>query len=352
MITVITNESKVTSNPYPGMSLAEACGAMEVAVMEAVNELQMDVLISEHSYLYANGTEMEYTNEAGEINENGASLKQKVIDTITSIGDKIRELWDKAAEWAIQAIANAKAWLAKQGIKEADVRRINRHANEVFKEQRLTYSSKYDFDKSFNPVDVKARDESYLDLMTGKKSDAASIMDMFVTGNSHDIAIDEKVFNDAVDVVLHDTIVKGINNAKKQANAAIKDAIKQIKQANQSDDMNAQIAGLKENMAANTKITKAMIKVYHLYMNENIGIVRTVLTSEQGRKAIHRERAGDAKAAVKSAPLRAAMTARAVPNNAKAAANKAGEKVKGAVDAAKEKGSRFFPTKKGKKEEE
>lgn len=351
MITVITNESKVTSNPYPGMSLAEACGAMEVAVMEAVNELQMDVLISEHSYLYANGTEMEYTNEAGEINENGASLKQKVIDTITSIGDKIRELWDKAAEWAMQAIANAKAWLTKQGIKEADVRRINRHANEVFKEQRLTYSSKYDFDKSFNPVDVKARDESYLDLMTGKKSDAGDIMGVFVSDNSHDIAIDEEVFNTAVEVVLHDTIVKGINNAKKQANEALKDAIKQIKQA-KPDDMNAQIAGLKENMAANTKITKAMIKVYHLYMNENIGIVRTVLTSEQGRKAIRSERAGDAKAAVKSAPLRAAMTARAVPDNAKAAANKAGEKVKGAVDAVKEKGSRFFPTKKGKKEEE
>lgn len=342
MITVITNESKVTSNPYPGMSLAEACGAMEVAVMEAVNELQMEVLISEHSYLYANGTEMEYTNEAGELNEKGASLKQKVIDTLTSVWDKIRELWDKAAEWAGQAIANAKAWLAKQGIKEADVRRINRHAHEVFKEQRLTYSSKYDFSNSFNPVQVKLRDDTYLDLMSGKKSDAEDIHDIFVTDRAHDIAIDEKVFNTAVEVVLHDTIVKGINNAKKQANEALKDAIKQVKQA-KPDDMNAQIAGLKENMAANTKITKALIKVYHLYMNENVGIVRTVLTSEQGRKAVRSERAGDVKAAVKSAPLRAAMTTRAVPDIARAAAGKAGEKINGVVDTVKEKGSRFFP---------
>lgn len=290
MITVITNESKVASNPYPGMSLAEACGAMEVAVMEAVNELQMGILISEHSYLYANGAEVEYTNEAGELNEKGASLKQKVIDTIAAIGEKIRELWDKATEWATQTIANTKAWLAKQGIKEADIARINKHSDAVFG-QNLKYASKYDFNANFNPTNVEVRDKSYRDLMSvdTKSMKADAIFDALVSENKHDIEINSETFNTAVRIVLNDTILKGINNAKKQANDAIKEMISQIKKA-KPDYMNAQISILKENMANNTKITKALVKVYHLYMNENIGIVRTVLTSKEGRNAIRAER--------------------------------------------------------------
>ena len=45
MITVINEETAVNTNPYPGMTLAEACGAMEIAVMEAVNDFQMGVLL-------------------------------------------------------------------------------------------------------------------------------------------------------------------------------------------------------------------------------------------------------------------------------------------------------------------
>ena len=94
MISVINTEPEVISNPFPGMNLAEACNAAEISVMEIMNEFHMGVLLTEHAYLYENGVEIEYVDEAGNLNERAANLKAKAIEAVKAAGRKIAELFD------------------------------------------------------------------------------------------------------------------------------------------------------------------------------------------------------------------------------------------------------------------
>ena len=98
MISVINTEPEVISNPFPGMSLAEACSAAEISVMEIMNEFHMGILLTEHAYLYENGVEMEYVDEAGNLNERAANLKNKAIEAVMAAGRKIAEVFDKLVE--------------------------------------------------------------------------------------------------------------------------------------------------------------------------------------------------------------------------------------------------------------
>ena len=106
MITVINEETAVNTNPYPGMSLAEACSAMELAVTEACNDFQMGILLNEHAHLYANGTELDYVDEAGSLNEKGQKIREDAANLIKWCADKMMEAWDKFIEVATSMIEN------------------------------------------------------------------------------------------------------------------------------------------------------------------------------------------------------------------------------------------------------
>lgn len=282
MINVITNDLPVSGNPYPGMSLAEACGAMEAAVAEVCNDFEMGILLTEHAYLYANGTEMEYVDEAGNLNKDGASVKEKAINMLTNAGKWIMELWDKLSDAVMTAIENLKIKLAKYGIRSADVKRIKDRSNGVFGINSISMKVNYTVDDDFVNFD-------YYDWVNNKSSGDSDIgRDIYLTyvnAGESTIDITPGVFDKAVDVVMNNRIMSAIKNAKKQSNQEIKDEIKRVRSMNHND-MNETIAGLKDNIKTNSKITKALIKVYHAYVNQQIAIVHTVMKSSGGKAAI------------------------------------------------------------------
>ena len=56
MITVIDNYNESAFDCYKGMSLGDAVNSMVLESHNVVSELMMDVLLTEHSYLYENAT--------------------------------------------------------------------------------------------------------------------------------------------------------------------------------------------------------------------------------------------------------------------------------------------------------
>ena len=68
------------SNVFAGMSLAEACGQLQANVSDALNEMNMSILLNEHLYLRENGEDISYVNE-GKL----ADLKNKITGAVDKV---------------------------------------------------------------------------------------------------------------------------------------------------------------------------------------------------------------------------------------------------------------------------
>lgn len=309
MISVINTEPEVISNPFPGMNLAEACNAAEISVMEIMNEFHMGVLLTEHAYLYENGVEIEYVDEAGNLNERAANLKAKAIEAVKAAGRKIAELFDKALEWVASAAESAKIALQKAGIRSADVNHIINNFDAVFSDDNIVAKVKCTVDPSFT------QSSAFIGFMRTAKQIGEERQDpyeKYVTVGEKTIEINSGVFKAAWDAINSSALKNSITSAKKSANTGIKDQITRIKKMGH-EDMNEEISGLKDAMRANTKAAASLIKVYHAYMNQQIAIVRAVMNSPTGRDTIRNGRKEDIKVAARTA----ASTVATAPSRAR-----------------------------------
>lgn len=314
MINVINQETAVNTNPYPGMTLAEACSAMELAVAEACNDFQMGILLNEHAHLYANGTELEYVDEAGNLNEKGQKIREEAAKLVSFCASKIMEAWDKLTEWAASMIDNFKAALAKATITEKDFRLIKAHP-EVFEnpiELKVSYTIDPDFINPKNYKDMMSKDKG-----NGEFMDA---VELFVK-NGETIKIDKDTFELAYSKVFSNDMLKDIREAKSEANEALKKKMSDVKRM-KNDNFQEEIASLKASMNANVKTTKSLIKVYHMYMNQKIAILRAVMNNEPAKSLIRGTRA----------PAKVAAGAKAA--GAAVASSRAGVAVSGAARTA------------------
>lgn len=346
MITVINEETAVNSNPYPGMTLAEACGAMEMAVMEAVNDFQMGVLLTEHAHLYANGTEMSYVDEAGNFNEKAAALKEKAIGIIKFCGEKIAELWDKAIEWATRFMSSTAAALNKASISKKMAYRVAENFGSLVGSSVEVLGVGHTVDQKFLDGAYKA----YIKANAAGEEDPKAFYEKFVHKNEGGIMIDAGTFKAALDSIFSNTLLADIKKAKKDANDTIKEHIAQVKSM-KPDDMDEKIAGLKKTMNSNTRITREAVRVYNVYANSQAQIIRSIMNQKEVKAFVRGESVKDIKAAgekakesVKAAPGKAAAGAKAagsaVASGAKAAGEKIADGAKGAADSVKGAGEK------------
>lgn len=339
MISVINTEPEVISNPFPGMNLAEACNAAEISVMEIMNEFHMGVLLTEHAYLYENGVEIEYVDEAGNLNERAANLKAKAIEAVKAAGRKIAELFDKALQWVVNVAENVKIAMKKAGIRPSDVGYIANNFDTVFSDGPIPVTVNCIIDDKF------FKEDSLRDTMKNEKQVNENRVDpyeKYVTVEDNTIDIDKEVFNTAWANINDKRVINSIKEAKRNANQRINDKIATIKKIGH-EDMNEEIAGLKGAMRANTKATASLIKVYHAYMNQQIAIVRKVMNSPEGRDVIRHGRKdavkaapGKAKEAAKGAAKSTASAVTAAPGKAKNAVVSAPSKAREAIENAKD----------------
>lgn len=333
MISVIEHETNAVSNPYPGMNLAEACNAMEIFTLEACNEFQMDVLLSEHAYLYANGNEVSYIDEAGNLSEKGKALKEKAMAMISTVGAKLSELWDKLTEWLSQRMTEVKAAFAKASMSEKDVKAVWSKFGDLFPEGITTSAIKYSVSDEFSDGGWRAYIHKDADIT---KENTAEFFNHFVTKNPGETKIDKDTFFKAYSVVFvtggSNWLMKQINAEKKKSNESVKAMINQVKSA-KPDDMDELVAGLKDTIVSNNRITKEAIKVHHLRITMYVSILKAVMSTKEAKNLVMSD------AQRKVVEVRDNMKAKAAPavEGAKKAAGKAGEGVKNAAGAVKGK---------------
>lgn len=267
----------ISSNPFPGMSLAEACGEMKANVSDILNEMNMGILLNEHMYLRENGTDIEYVNEAG------FELKQKVTDAISKIGAKISELWDKLVKWVQERVEDVRLAFARASVNKKKAEEI---ANKLEKDESTVSASKLKLKimittdqinkmvndlQSFEPGDFD-NGETVADYLS---DNGAKFREKYSTKDPAEFTINKKQMLDAIAIVFdtNRNIIPAIRIAKKNMLAGL-DKLKNKIKGNDAENKADQLKNVNTASRQVSACCSEAIKLFHTYVDVNVKILQ------------------------------------------------------------------------------
>lgn len=267
----------ISSNPFPGMSLAEACGEMKSNVSDILNEMNMGILLNEHMYLRENGTDIEYVNEAG------FELKQKVMNAISKIGATISELWDKLVKWVQERVEDVRLAFARASVNKKKAEEI---ANKLEKDESTVSASKLKLKimittdqinkmvndlQSFEPGDFD-NGETVADYLS---DNGAKFREKYSTKDPAEFTINKKQMLDAIAIVFDTNrkIVPAIRTAKKNMLAGL-DKLKNKIKGDDAEDKADQLKNVNTASRQVSACCSEAIKLFHTYVDVNVKILQ------------------------------------------------------------------------------
>lgn len=267
----------ISSNPFPGMSLAEACGEMKANVSDILNEMNMGILLNEHMYLRENGTDIEYVNEAG------FELKQKVTDAISKIGAKISELWDKLVKWVQERVEDVRLAFARASVNKKKAEEI---ANKLEKDESTVSASKLKLKimittdqinkmvndlQSFKPGNFD-NGETVADYLS---DNGAKFREKYSTKDPAEFTINKKQMLDAIAIVFdtNSNIIPAIRTAKKNMLAGL-DKLKNKIKGDDAEDKADQLKNVNTASRQVSACCSEAIKLFHTYVDVNVKILQ------------------------------------------------------------------------------
>ena len=281
MITVIDNYNESAFNCYEGMSLSDAVNSMVLESHNVVNERMMDILLTEHSYLYENATEITYVNEDGTENANGVSLKEKIGAAVDKVRTFIAGAWNNFISWVENAIEDITTKIKKLGVSkkqyDENVKVLGTAGNIVVKVSKWSISK--EADNAINNLDGFRSN-----IGGGQKFwEPGEYFKQFAKKNDEEGYINPKddqwFFEKAGQVVFDSkgTISKIRKNQKDMDAALIK--IKKIAMINDPKNNADTLKAVSESIKNNANVAKDKIKLYNKYIAANLTIVRDVIKS-------------------------------------------------------------------------
>lgn len=267
----------ISSNPFPGMSLAEACGEMKANVSDILNEMNMGILLNEHMYLRENGTDIEYVNEAG------FELKQKVTDAISKIGATISELWDKLVKWVQERVEDVRLAFARASVNKKKAEEI---ANKLEKDESTVSASKLKLKimittdqinkmvndlQRFKPGNFD-NGETVADYLS---DNGAKFREKYSTKDPAEFTINKKQMLDAIAIVFdtNRNIIPAIRTAKKNMLAGL-DKLKNKIKGDDAEDKADQLKNVNTASRQVSACCSEAIKLFHTYVDVNVKILQ------------------------------------------------------------------------------
>lgn len=267
----------ISSNPFPSMSLAEACGEMKANVSDILNEMNMGILLNEHMYLRENGTDIEYVNEAG------FELKQKVTDAISKIGARISELWDKLVKWVQERVEDVRLAFARASVNKKKAEEI---ANKLEKDESTVSASKLKLKimittdqihkmvndlQSFEPGNFD-NGETVADYLS---DNGAKFREKYSTKDPAEFTINKKQMLDAIAIVFdtNRNIIPAIRTAKKNMLAGL-DKLKNKIKGDDAEDKADQLKNVNTASRQVSACCSEAIKLFHTYVDVNVKILQ------------------------------------------------------------------------------
>lgn len=279
----VTENNTAVAKPFPGMSLAEACVQLTYETSQIMNDLNMSILLKEHAYLYENGVEIQYVDEAGKDNANGVGLREKAKAALITIGNKIQELFDKLLDFIYERKNAIVDYFNKIGVnkKDFDKYRDSFLATSAANGGRTMKFAQY---VNFDKFTKSAPNERYKAIFDDYGMDGTAsntIFDDYVEKDKT-ITLDTNTIDDAMDFVYYGTsVINDVRKEKKAANDAIKKLMNTINKASlQGDEF---ISNMNKTIKVNNAVARDVVKIYHMHMKNCADIVRTVIRDKAAR---------------------------------------------------------------------
>lgn len=279
IVNVISGQSSgyTNPNPFPGMSLAEACGMLQAYTSDAINEMNMSILLNEHAYLLENGTEIEYVNEAN------LQLKEKIKSAVDKVTKSVSDLWDKLVKWVQDRVEDVREKFNRMSINKKKCQDIikNWKSGSMFSHKISTYVDK---DALRAAVDV-FQSADKMNIANGKvnavasanvsKSDIAKKLSDKIVKKNYEIPIDNTTLQEAFDVVYETdrSILNDIRKAKAAAIKALNDLKKDVKENDSGDDKSEKLKNINTAMRVVSMFSSELIKLYHQYVGNNVELL-------------------------------------------------------------------------------
>lgn len=278
IVNVISGQSSgyTNPNPFPGMSLAEACGMLQAYTSDAINEMNMSILLNEHAYLLENGTEIEYVNEAN------LQLKEKIKSAVDKVTKSVSDLWDKLVKWVQDRVEDVREKFNRMSINKKKCQDIikNWKSGSMFSHKISTYVDK---DALRSAVDV-FQSADKMNIANGKvnaasanvsKSDIAKKLSDKIVKKNYEIPIDNTTLQEAFDVVYETdrSILNDIRKAKAAAIKSLNDLKKDVKENDSGDDKSEKLKNINTAMRVVSMFSSELIKLYHQYVGNNVELL-------------------------------------------------------------------------------
>lgn len=286
IVNVISGQSSgyTNPNPFPGMSLAEACGMAQAYTADALNEMNMSILLNEHAYLLENGSEIEYVNEAN------YQLKEKIKSAIDKVTKTVSDMWDKLVNWVAQRVEDVREKLGKMSVNKKKLDDIIKNwedaGNHSFEKEFSDWVEKGKLEAAvasqlaMTNITKIARDGT--DISQLKKD----IRAMCVNDNhgKANVTINKTVLQDAEEVVFNTdrTMFNDIRKAKANAIKRLNETKSDIKE-NDDEDKADKLKLVNAKCRVVSAISSELIKWYHAYVSQNVKLLNYAIHNKSIR---------------------------------------------------------------------
>ena len=254
------------------MNLAETCNYLQISTINAINEFQTTVLLSEYGYLLENGCEIDYDTDGNDI------ITEGVMDLFTKIKEWIKATYEKLVNWITDRIDDVRQWFSKVGLGEKKVEKCIKVYVKV-----VPWDLKYAPSFSGILVNCKKLESAFpviFNYFKNQRTTLAKLKYTFLTKltavqvveNSAMIPPDhakmafENVYNTG-------NVVKSIRTSQAQAIKQIEDMIKTASSSNQLGE----IENYKNSIKCINEATNELIKLYRDGIQSSIIILKKIV---------------------------------------------------------------------------
>ena len=271
------------------MNLAETCNYLQISTINAINEFQTTVLLSEYGYLLENGCEIDYDTDGNDI------ITEGVMDLFTKIKEWIKATYEKLVNWITDRIDDVRQWFSKVGLKKEKASKAVKIYAEAYR----------GFDKQFLPtfsglwVNVKKLESACPALLKDiqSKMNSSKMEDVinkavnkFKDAHTEDVPKDiiipvEYAAIACANVFDTGNVVKSIRTSQAQAIKQIEDMM-HIAQRSNADA--AVIDNLKNGIRAVSDVSRELVKLYRDGIQSSITILKKVISCISNTDAVAR----------------------------------------------------------------
>lgn len=277
IVNVISGQSSgyTNPNPFPGMSLAEACGMAQAYTADALNEMNMSILLNEHAYLLENGTEIQYVNEAN------YQLKEKIKTAIDKVSKTVSDMWDKLVNWVQDRVEDVRELLNKAGINKKKLDDIigKWQPDATFEKEFSDWVEKGKLSAAVSSFISTNIDDSKVENISNLKSDIRKAVIMGDGKFKARINKAELTFAEEIVFNTDRSVFNEIRKAKAAAMKVLNDTKKDIKEAN-DDDKSDQLKAVNLKCRYISLASSELIKWYHSYVGQYVNILKFALKNK------------------------------------------------------------------------